>query len=117
MPAAFNEIGIGSITASLVETLEVEKKIDHKVIKTSLGGFAQGHRHDPMFEFSVKGRGNADASLLGGTGGAYAPSQLGGGVTIITNVKNSETNEDFNSFELSGVNYPGASAGSAPAPG
>ena len=108
MPAAFNEIGIGSITASLVESLDVEKKIEHKVIKTSAGGFAQGHRFDPMFEFSVKGRGSVDATLLGGTGGTYAPSQVSGGKTILTSVKNSESNEDFNSFEVAGVNYPAA---------
>lgn len=110
MPAAFNEIGIGSITASLVESLDVEKKIDHKVIKTNLGGFAQGHKFDPMFEFSVKGRGSASATLLGGSGSTYAPSQISGGTTILTSVKNSESNEDFNSFEVAGVNYPSAGA-------
>jgi hypothetical protein len=41
------------------------------------------------------------------------PEQITGGTTIITSVKNSQTNEDYNSFELSGINHPGAGA-SAP---
>ena len=38
------------------------------------------------------------------------PEQITGGTTIITTVKNSQTNEDYNSFELSGVNHPAAGA-------
>jgi hypothetical protein len=108
MPATFNNIGIGSVSASLIEALDVEKKIDHKVIKKSDGTFDSGNRFDPMFEFSVKGRGSAETSLVGGAGGSFAPSQVSGGTTIITKVRNSESNEDFNSFEVAGVNYPAA---------
>lgn len=109
MPASFNNIGIGSISASLVESLDVEKKIDHKVIKKSDGAFDSGNRFDPMFEFSAKGRGSVETSIIGGPAESFTPSQVGGGVTIITKVRNSESNEDFNSFEVAGVNYPAAS--------
>lgn len=108
MAASFNEIGVECVTAALVESVDVTKNIDHKIVKTSLGAFDSGNKFDPTFEFSVKGRGSALASLVGGGGAGYLPDQISGGVTIIKSVKNSETNEDYNSFEVSGVNYPAA---------
>jgi len=110
MPAAFNEIGVKCVTAALVESVDVQKQIEHKIIKKSDGSFETGHRYDPSFSFSVKGRGVAAESLLGGSSAAYVPEQITGGTTIITSVKNSQTNEDYNSFELSGVNHPAAGA-------
>jgi hypothetical protein len=110
MPAAFNEIGVKCVTAALVESVDVQKQLEHKIIKKSDGGFETGNRYDPSFSFSVKGRGVADESLLGGASAAYVPEQITGGTTIITTVKNSQTNEDYNSFELSGVNHPAAGA-------
>lgn len=112
MPAAFNEIGVKCVNAALVESVDVQKQLEHKIIKTSDGEFEAGNRYDPSFEFSVKGRGLADESLLGGAGAAYVPEQIAeGGTTIITSVKNSQSNEDFNSFEVSGVNHPAADGG------
>ena len=113
MPAAFNEIGVKCVAAALVESVDVQKQIEHKIIKKSDGAFETGHRYDPSFSFSVKGRGVAAESLLGGSPAAYVPEQITGGTTIITSVKNSQTNEDYNSFELSGINHPAAGA-SAP---
>jgi hypothetical protein len=94
MPAIFNEIGVKTVSAALCESVEVTKQVEHKVIKANDGGFAQGHRFDPNFSFSVKGRGSVAASVIGGTGGSYLPDVISGGTTIITSVKNSETNED-----------------------
>jgi hypothetical protein len=110
MPAAFNEIGVKCVTAALVESVDVQKQLEHKIIKKNDGAFEMGNRYDPSFSFSVKGRGVADESLLGGASAAYVPEQITGGTTIITTVKNSQTNEDYNSFELSGVNHPAAGA-------
>jgi hypothetical protein len=110
MPAAFNEIGVKCVTAALVESVDVQKQLEHKIIMKSDGAFETGNRYDPSFSFSVKGRGVADESLLGGASAAYVPEQITGGTTIITTVKNSQTNEDYNSFELSGVNHPAAGA-------
>lgn len=109
MPALFNEIGVKSVTAVLVESVDVQKQIEHKIVKNNDGSFESGHRYDPSFSFSVKGRGVADESLLGGSA-TYVPQQILGGTTIITSVKNSQTNEDFNSFELSGINHPATSS-------
>ena len=110
MPAAFNEIGVKCVTAALVESVDVQKQLEHKISKKNDGAFETGNRYDPSFSFSVKGRGVADESLLGGASAAYVPEQITGGTTIITTVKNSQTNEDYNSFELSGVNHPAAGA-------
>ena len=110
MAATFNEIGVECVTAALVESVDVTKTIEHKIVKTSVGAFDSGARFDPSFEFSVKGRGSVADSELGGGGGSYLPDQIAGGVTIIKSIKNSETNEDFNSFEVTGVNYPAATA-------
>jgi hypothetical protein len=109
MASSFNEIGIECVTASLVESVDVTKSIEHKIVKTNLGGFDSGTKFDPMFEFTVKGRGSALDSVLGTAGATYLPDHITGGVTIIKSVKNSETNEDFNTFEISGMNYPAAS--------
>jgi len=110
MPASFNEIGVECVTATLVESVDVSKNIDHKIVKKNDGAFDSGNKFDPTFEFSVKGRGSAAETLLGTAGSTYLPDQISGGVTLIKSVKNSETNEDYNSFEVSGVNYPGATA-------
>lgn len=108
MPAAFNEIGVKSISAALVESVDVQKQIEHKIIMKSDGAFESGNRYDPSFTFSVKGRGSVLESILGQITTVYVPEQITGGTTIITSVKNSQTNEDFNSFELSGINHPAA---------
>ena len=110
MPAAFNEIGVKSVSAALVENVDIEKQIEHKIIMKSDGAFETGNRFDPSFSFSVKGRGSVLESILGGASAAFVPEQITGGTTIITSVKNSQTNEDFNSFELSGINHPAAGA-------
>lgn len=109
MPATFDQIGVACVSATLVESVDVNKVIDHKIVKKNDGAFDSGNKFDPTFEFSVKGRGTASEGALGTASASYLPDQISGGVTLIKNVKNSETNEDYNSFEVSGMNYPGAS--------
>lgn len=93
-----------------MENVDVQKQVEHKILKKNDGAFETGNRFDPSFTFTVKGRGLAAESLLGGASAAYVPEQIAGGTTIITSVKNSQTNEDYNSFEVSGVNHPAAGA-------
>lgn len=108
MSASFNEIGVECVSATLVESVDVVKNIDHKIVKTNLGEFEQGNKFDPTFSFTVKGRAAVADTVLGSATASYIPDMVSGGVTIINSVKNSETNEDFNSFEVSGINYPDA---------
>jgi hypothetical protein len=69
------------------------------------GTFCDAKIYDTSFKFTVKGRGTTSVTVGGTTG---APSGVTGKV-IITSVKNTQTNEDFESFEYSGVAYPSAS--------
>jgi hypothetical protein len=107
MAVTFSKIGVQSVSAELIESVETTKSLDTKMIMSSEGGFGAGKGFDPKFEFSVKGRGAATVDA-GGAVGAYLPEGITGGVTVITSVKLSEKNDDFNEFEISGVNYPQA---------
>ena len=42
MPAAFNEIGVKCVTAALVESVDVQKQLEHKIIKKNDGAFETG---------------------------------------------------------------------------
>ena len=105
MPAGPADIGITSATGTLLESIEWEKKVEERVIKNKDGGFGEGKAFDPVIEFSVKGRG--DTAMEVGLGAAGIAG-ITGGATIITNVKQGQKNDDFESFEYSGTNYPGA---------
>ena len=108
MPVTFNKIGVQSVTAELIESVETTKSLDTKMIMSSEGGFGAGKGFDPKFEFTIKGRGTTSTDA-GGTA-AMIPEGITGGITVITSVKLSEKNDDFNEFEISGVNYPQAQA-------
>ena len=105
MPAGPSNIGITQATGTLLESVEWERKLEEKVIKDLSGGFGQGQAFDPILEFSVKGRG--DTAMAVGIGAAGI-SAITGGTTLILKVKRSQKNDDFNSFEYSGTNFPNA---------
>ena len=60
-----------------------------------------------MTEGSVKGHGAV--SVVPGVGDAGVTS-VSGGVTVITELKESEKNEDFNEWEYGFKNYPNATS-------
>ena len=105
MPAGPSNIGITQATGTLLESVEWERKLEEKVIKDLSGGFGQGQAFDPIIEFSVKGRGDTAMAVGVGASGIAA---ITGGTTLILKVKRSQKNDDFNSFEYSGTNYPNA---------
>lgn len=105
MPAGPADIGITQATGTLLESVEWEKKVEERVIKNKSGGFGDGKAFDPVIEFSVKGRGSTNMNVGVGAAGI---ADISGGTTIITKVKVGEKNDDFDSFEYSGTNYPGA---------
>jgi hypothetical protein len=106
MSATNLEIGVKQVTAQFIESVEVSKNFETKMIMSTEGGFGAAKAFDPKFEFTVKGRGSTEVEA-GSSGGNLVPSEVDGKV-IITSVKNSQTNDDFNSFEVTGVAYPGA---------
>ena len=107
MPVIFNTIGVQSVSAELIESVETTKSLDTKMIMSSEGGFGAGKGFDPKFEFTIKGRGTTDLEA-GDDPATLLPDSITAGVSIITSVKLSEKNDDFNEFEISGVNYPEA---------
>ena len=108
MAVNFNKIGVQSVTAELIESVETTKSLDTKMIMSSEGGFGAGKGFDPKFEFTIKGRGTT--TMDAGGSPTMIPEGITGGITVITSVKLSEKNDDFNEFEISGVNYPQAQA-------
>ena len=110
MSVTFNEIGVQSVTAELVESVEATKTMDSKMIMSTEGGFGAAKTFDPKYEFTVKGRGTTTVEAGDTSAGSYLPNYISAGRTIITSVKLIEKNDDFNEFEISGVNYPEAQA-------
>lgn len=106
MSAVFNKIGVTSVSGELLESVEVTKTVETKMIKATDGGFGQGKGSGAKIEYTVKGRGATDVKV--GASSGYLPSSIQGGVTIVTSVKISQKNDDYNDFEISGVNYPDA---------
>lgn len=97
--------GISSISGVYIESVDVEHKLETKVLVQSDGSFGEAMNYDPSFTFSVKGKGNSPAGL--GIGGGSAPNGVTG-MVIITSVKEMQSNEDWEGFEYSGVAYPSA---------
>ena len=105
MPSGPANIGITQVAAALIESVEWEQKVEEKIIKSSDGGFGQGQTFDPIIEFSVKGRGTTTVGVGVASSGIAA---ITGGTTLILKAKHSQKNDDFDTFEYSGTNYPNA---------
>lgn len=109
MAITFNQIGVQSVTAELIESVESTKNMESKMIMSTEGGFGAAKTFDPTYEFTVKGRGTTTVDAGDTNAAGFIPDYIPtGGVTVITSVKVSEKNDDFNEFEISGTVYPNA---------
>ena len=108
MPVNLNAIGIQSIELTLAESVERTAKVETAAVNNYLGGFGHAATYDPTTDFSVSGRGDLPAGLAVGISGDGIDGLFTAGTTIVTSVTESERNDDFNSWELSGTNYPAA---------
>jgi hypothetical protein len=95
--------GITKLTGTLLESVDVEHKADLKQLIDSDGSHASARKVDDSYTFSVKGKGESPVSVGVGSG----PAGVSGKV-FITNVTDSQTNEDWQGFSYSGVGYPHA---------
>jgi len=77
-----------------------------KILTDRSGNYSNAAVQDPTFEFSVRGKGAVCPVAIKAT---TAPSGVTGSA-IVTNVKNSTSNDDWEEWEYSGVAYPGATA-------
>ena len=108
MPVTLNAIGIQSVDLTLAESVEVSRKVETKPLIDKDGRFADGKAFDPTGDFSIKGRGDLPAGVTVGTDGGLAVAGISGGVTLITSVKEGQKNDDWNTWECSGQNFPNA---------
>ena len=109
MPITFNKIGVQSVTGEFIESVESTKQMDSKMIMSTEGGFGAAKTFDPTYEFTVKGRGTTTIEAGDTSAAGYIPDYISAtGVTVITSVKMSESNDDYNEFEISGTIYPSA---------
>jgi hypothetical protein len=109
MAITFNQIGVQSVSAELIESVESTKNMESKMIMSTEGGFGAAKTFDPTYEFTVKGRGTTTVDAGDTSAAGFIPDYIdAGGVTVITSVKVSEKNDDFNEFEISGTVYPEA---------
>lgn len=104
MPSS-NGFGIAALSGSLVESVEISYESEEKMLMDRLGEFSEARLVDVTTTFTVRGSGDTGVSI-GGTSGA--PTGVSGKV-VITSVKKTQTNDDFEKFEYSGTAYPSAS--------
>jgi hypothetical protein len=90
---------------TIIETIDVDSKVDVKVLIDTEGAYSEGRAIGAQFSFSVKGKGVPSVTLGGSSG---APSNVSGKI-IITSVKLSRSNEDWEAYEYAGSAYPSAS--------
>lgn len=105
MPATDVKFGVHRHAGALIDSVETTEKIEKKELKGSTGNVARVHAYNPTTNFSVKGHG---ALTLTPGIGSPAITDIAGGVSIIEEIKRSESNDDFDGWEYSGVNYPNA---------
>jgi hypothetical protein len=103
MPST-NGFGIAAISGALIESVEVNYQSETKSVMTYDGGFSEARISDITQTFTVRGTGTTGVTIGSSSG---APSGLGGQV-VVTSVKRTQSNENFEKFEYSGTAYPNA---------
>ena len=98
------EFGIVSNSGTLIEAIDNDATVEVAELLDSTGEVARAHPYKNMSKGTVKGHGTI--SVLPGVGDAGVGAN--GGVTIITSLKNSEKNTEWNGWEYSYTVYPGA---------
>jgi len=102
--AAPTTIGITLVTEATAQSVEVSSKGDVKILTDKSGNYSNAAVQDPTFEFSVRGKG---ASCPVALKAATAPTGVSGKV-IVSTVKESTSNDDWEEWEYSGSGYPSA---------
>jgi hypothetical protein len=105
MAATTLTFGIAAITSGYVESVEISKKMTEKMIIDKDGTFAQAHAFDPVFDISIRAKGDtsmkvADASITG-----LSVSSYGISLVVITSVRTSERADDFPSFDITAQGF------------
>jgi len=106
MPATFgvtNDTGLTTPDGGTVEECSIESEVEAKTIKDNTGTTCRAVPSKMIkTTYQVKGRGTSTLAIAAGA--------LNGEVKAIS-VKNAETNDDFPTYEITGVSYATASSG------
>jgi len=108
MPANDVKFGISRHAGTLIDSVETDDSAQVKELPGSNGEIARVKPYRKITEGSVKGHGAL--AVVPGVGDPGVSGLPNGGVTVITNVKQSENNEDFDGWEYSFKHYPTAEA-------
>lgn len=112
MAVTLNTVGIQSTSLSLCESVDYEQKTEEVVVQDCDTGFGAAETIDPMVEFSLKGSGDLPAGItIAGDGGSNVDitninDGAGTETRIITSIRETESSDAFNTWEVSGVYYP-----------
>ena len=87
----------------IYESVDLESKVDVKVLVDSSGVYSTAQAMAPTFTFSVRGKGASPVALKASSGAPTGASSK----VIVTSVKLTKSNEDWEGFEYSGTAYPG----------
>ena len=109
MPASSTTIGVLLVAETTCTGNEVTKKLSDALITNADSSHGTSASFDPVFEFSISGRGSVPAGIAVGVLATPDHSDISGGVTICTSLKYTEKNDDYQEWSYGGMNYPGAS--------
>src|SRR4029079_9055343 len=98
--------GITRPAGTLICSVETDDSVQVKELPGSNGEIARVKPYRSMTEGSVKGHGTL--AVVPGVGDPGVSGLPTGGVTVITNVKKNENNEDFDGWEYNFKHYPTA---------
>ena len=111
MPAQTNPLGIKSVGITLAQKFDLEKKLtESAALHDKDGKFVQGDARDPIFDFSIDGKGDLPAGIIAGASGGEALAITGvqGGKTILEKVNITEHHDTWNEWKVNGKNFPSA---------
>lgn len=114
MPVSTTEVGIQQIDDfALLQESEVEvalSELEPCLLYTGKLNDDASEGFDPIKTFNFKGKGDLPAGLALATDGGFTHELITGGVTLILNVKETESGDQNNTWECSGENAPNADA-------
>lgn len=107
MAAGPAHIGITEASDTLVQSVEVEKRLTIDVVRKDKDGkFAMAHAADPVSTFSITLLGDSDEEP--GTELALALASLSGGKALVLDKTHKRVNDNFDETTVSGEHYQSA---------
>jgi hypothetical protein len=106
MPSTVAALGVAAYSNTTTQSVEITKTVEETHLVEKDGTYGQGTAYDPTFEVQVSGRGDLPSLTLGGS---TSITGVSGGVSIITNISQTEKNEDYQDWSFTMRNWPGAS--------